>query len=172
MFAPVISPLIARPFREDDVAPVQAMADVDPSYFEMTDGKPAGPDVARELLTDLPPEPGWTLEDKRLFALLYGDEIAGVLDVICNYPVARTWYIGLLYLAPNRRGQGLGRTVLRGVYDWVERNGGNKVRLGVVEPNKRARRLYETEGFTLQEVREPDPTVKRVRRVLVLQRPV
>jgi GNAT superfamily N-acetyltransferase len=167
---PSIPPLVARAFCANDVAAVQALADADPVYFEMATGAPAGPDEARNLMTELPPAPGWTLEDKYLFALVEGDQVVGVLDIIRNYPVAGTWFIGLLYLAPPQRGRGYGRVVLRGVYAWIRRNGGTKVRLGVVEENVRARRLYESEGFALEGVREPDPAVKRVRRTLVLER--
>ena len=48
--------------------------------------------------------------------------------------------------------------------------GGSVIRLGVVEPNEKARHLYATEGFEFEAMREVDPQAKRMRRTLVLRR--
>ena len=48
--------------------------------------------------------------------------------------------------------------------------GSTVMRLGVVEPNAKARHLYATEGFTFETAREADPANKRMRRTLVLRR--
>jgi hypothetical protein len=54
----------------------------------------------------------------------------------------------------------------------VRAQGGTVIRLGVVEPNAKARHLYATEGFVHETTREIDPAAKRMRRTLVLQRPL
>lgn len=170
--APIVAPLIARAVVDGDAGPIQAMFESDPAYFELTQGAPPGPAEVQSLVTALPPDGNRGYEDKFLFILLDGNEVAGVVDLIRDYPAPSIWYLGLIFLVPTQRGRGLGRAVLRGLYSWVAAQGGAALRLGVVEGNERARCLYASEGFVLQATREPDVTVKRVRRVLVLERPV
>jgi hypothetical protein len=52
----------------------------------------------------------------------------------------------------------------------VRAQGGSVIRLGVVEPNIKARHLYATEGFEFEAMREIDVEAKRMRRTLVLRR--
>jgi hypothetical protein len=61
---------------------------------------------------------------------------------------------------------------LHALYDWVRAQGGTVIRLGVAEPNARAHHRYATEGFEFETMREIDPAAKRMRRTLVLRRPV
>ncbi len=168
--APIVAPLVARALIESDAEPIQAMFESDPAYFELTQGAPPGPAELQSLVTALPPDGDRGYEDKFLFILLDGEEVAGVVDLIRDYPTAATWYLGLVFLTPTQRGRGRGRAVLRGLYSWISAQGGTALRLGVVEGNARARWLYASEGFVFQASREPDPTVKRARRVLMLER--
>jgi GNAT superfamily N-acetyltransferase len=170
--APIVAPLVARAVIEGDAGPIQAMFESDPVYFELTQGAPPSPTEVQNLVTALPPDGDRGYEDKFLYVLMDGDDLVGVVDLIRDYPTPSTWYLGLIFLVPALRGKGLGRAVLRGFYDWIAAQGGTALRLGVVEGNQRARWLYASEGFVFQAAREPDLTVKRVRRVLVLERPL
>ncbi len=49
---------------------------------------------------------------------------------------------------PTRRGQGIGRQLLEEVFCFAKTHGYRAVRLGVVDTNPGARRLYERMGFT------------------------
>ncbi len=169
---PIVSPLIARAFEERDTAALHAMFESDPAYFELTQGAPPGPREVDSLITALPPDGERGYEDKFLFVLHDGEAVAGVVDVIRDYPAPATWYLGLIFLVPTQRRKGYGRAVLRGLYTWVAAQGGTALRLGVVEGNASARWLYASEGFVFQAAHEPDLTVKRVRRILVLERRV
>ena len=169
---PIVAPLVARALVESDAGPIQAMFESDPAYFELTLGAPPGPAEVESLVKALPPDGDRGYEDKFLYVLLDGSDVAGVVDLIRDYPMPSIWYLGLIFLVPTQRGKGLGRAVLRGLCTWIAANGGTALRLGVVEGNARARWLYASEGFVFQAAREPDPTVKRARRVLVLERPV
>lgn len=166
----IVAPLSARAYEERDAAALHAMFKSDPAYFELTQGAPPGPAEVETLVTALPPDADRGYEDKFLFILLDGEEVAGVVDLIRDYPTAATWYLGLVFLTPTQRGRGRGRAVLRGLYTWIAAQGGTALRLGVVEGNASARWLYATEGFVFQTAREPDPAVKRARSVLVLER--
>lgn len=57
-----------------------------------------------------------------------------------------TIFIRRLYIAPDRRGRGIGTAVLREVALWAE-SATSSIRLSVLSTNPAARRLYEREGF-------------------------
>ena len=164
---PNIPGFIVRPFEDRDVPPLQTLFDADPEFFQAINGRdiPVG-----EIRAALPL--GRTIEDKFFFAITQGDSIAGMIDIIRGYPEPTTWFLGFLFLAKDARGAGAGRRALHALYDWVRAQGGTALRLGVVEGNTRARWLYATEGFVFKATREPDPAENRMRRTLVLERPV
>ena len=165
--APHIPGLMVRRFEDRDVPPLQALFDLDPEFFHAINGR----DIpVAEIRTALPP--GRAVDDKFFFALVKDDRVAGMIDIIRGYPEPATWFLGFLYLAKDARGKGAGRSALQALYGWVRTQGGSALRLGVVEGNTRARWLYATEGFVYKGVREPDPAVNRVRRTLVLERPL
>jgi len=167
--APHIPGFTVRALSEGDVRELQALFDADPDYFEMAHARPAAMDEVDQIRKALPPEK--TQADKFLHLVIdQRNRIAALTDVIRGFPESHIWYLGFLYLAKSARGQGLGRRMLQALYPWVRANRGTALRLGVVEENAHARHLYATEGFALQVIREPDPTVDRVRRILVLQR--
>lgn len=167
MISPLrIEGLDVRPLEDDDVAPLQALFDEDPEYFEIN-GRPIPVDEIRNALPQ-----GRTREDKFLFALTRDGRIAGMIDVVRGYPEPATWYLGFLFIGKAARGGGAGRRALHGLYAWSNGQGATAMRLGVVEGNDRARHLYATEGFVQVAVREPDLSINRVRRTLVLERPL
>jgi ribosomal protein S18 acetylase RimI-like enzyme len=57
-------------------------------------------------------------------------------------------YLAELYVTPARRGQGLGRELMRAVLREARGRGADTMDIGVDEPDVAARRLYESLGFT------------------------
>ena len=57
-------------------------------------------------------------------------------------------YLAELYVAPARRGQGLGRALMEAVLREARDRGADTMDIGVDEPDLAARRLYESLGFT------------------------
>jgi ribosomal protein S18 acetylase RimI-like enzyme len=64
-------------------------------------------------------------------------------------------YLEELYVAPDRRGHGLGRALLEAAMDEARRAGASHMELGTSVDDKVAIALYESAGFTNRE-REPD----------------
>lgn len=153
-----------RALSEADKPALQAAFDLDHRYFNEINGRFIPLD---EICTHLPP--GNAPDDKFLFAVEQGSEVAGMIDLIRNCPEHATWHLGFLYVIERFRG-GLGRKVLRSLYPWLRSQGAVALRLGVVEPNAPARHLYASEGFVVEGSREADPSIKRMRRTLVLRR--
>lgn len=116
------------------------------SYFLLATGAPAPPDIAEQLLAARPQEA--RPEDKLLIGLFAGSgELVGLMDVIRNYPQLHTWHLGLLLLAPARRGQGLGTAFYRAFERWAAEQGARGVRIGVLESNEKGRSFWQRLGF-------------------------
>ena len=57
-------------------------------------------------------------------------------------------YLAELYVAPARRGRGLGRALMEAALSEARGQGADTMDIGVDEPDLAARRLYESLGFT------------------------
>ena len=134
-----------------DVPAIQALFERDPRYFLMNEGAHPRPTEAAELARELPPNR--TLDHKHL--LVVDDARTGVIEVVEGYPDATTWYLGLIFLAPAARGQGLGGQLLDALAEHIRASGGTTLRLAVAVANIGARRLYNRLGFC--------PIARRVR---------
>jgi RimJ/RimL family protein N-acetyltransferase len=164
MTPPIVAGLTIRPLELSDWAAVQRVFDEDPAFFTEINGRAF---TMEEIGAALPP--GRTIHDKFLFAIEREGRVEGVIDLIRGYPEPHIMHLGLIFLSTRVRG-GTGRRCLRALYDWARAMGATVLRLGVVEPNLKARHLYATEGFEYETTREADPEAKRMRRTLVLRR--
>ena len=129
------------------------------------------PEVAR-LLHDFntefsEPSPGVAVLTERARALLADGEITVLLggegpDGIAELRVRPSIWSGELdahleelYVAPERRGHGIGRALLEAAMDAAREAGATHIDLGTSEDDTAAIALYESAGFTNRE-RRPD----------------
>lgn len=106
------------------------------------------------------PSPGVGVLEERLrsllagettLALLVGEPAVGVALVTLHTNV---WYPGPvalldeLYVAPDRRGQGLGSAMIRLLFDVCRDLGVSAIEIGVDAPDVDAQRFYERHGFS------------------------
>ncbi len=76
-----------------------------------------------------------------------------VIDAISDYPEAGTWVLGLLLVAPEHRGKGLGREIVGKFAAWT---GARRLRLGVQTTNVSGRAFWDRLGFrTIERVMQP-----------------
>ena len=68
-------------------------------------------------------------------------------------------YLAELYVAPGRRGRGLGRALMHAAIDHARRHGADSMDLGTSEDDVAARALYESLGFTNREGRPDGPVM-------------
>jgi GNAT superfamily N-acetyltransferase len=68
-------------------------------------------------------------------------------------------YLEELYVAPAKRGQGLGRAILETAMQEARNAGAVRIELGTSEVDVAARALYESAGFTNLEDGEPGATM-------------
>ena len=140
-------------------------------YAMIVEGEAVSPTAAQEIFQSVPA--GRSLNDKFLYGLLNRKgEIVGILEGMRNYPDETTWWIGLLMLAPEIRGRGLGRKLIQGFFEYVRSEHGQAIMLGVVEDNHGAYRFWEHFGFELVNRTEPRPFGKKIQKVFVLRRGV
>jgi ribosomal protein S18 acetylase RimI-like enzyme len=72
--------------------------------------------------------------------------------VVCqnNWTGERYGYVNNLYVAPLRRGQGLGGELMRQADEWFRSRGVKRVRLTVTSSNAAAAALYGRSGYRVQ----------------------
>jgi ribosomal protein S18 acetylase RimI-like enzyme len=138
-------------------------------YAMLVEGEAVSPSAAQDLFNEAPP--GRSLSDKFLYGVWdRKGNIVGVLEGMRHYPDETTWWIGLLLLAPQARGCGLGRKLVEGFTETVRSEQGGAVMLGVVEDNQAAYRFWLKLGFEPVRQTEPRPFGKKVQTVHVMRR--
>jgi ribosomal protein S18 acetylase RimI-like enzyme len=68
-------------------------------------------------------------------------------------------YLEELYVAPAKRGQGLGRVLLEAAMEHARNEGATHMDVGTSEDDTAARGLYESAGFTNREGRPEGPVM-------------
>jgi ribosomal protein S18 acetylase RimI-like enzyme len=87
-----------------------------------------------------------------------GDDMATLLAVSRDEPVGivaasrdeserNIFNVFSMWVAPERRGEGIGRRLLTEIEAWIVSSGGTAVRLSVTDVAAAARRLYESAGY-------------------------
>lgn len=111
----LLNPLAGTP---EDVRAIQHVLDRAPGYAYRVTGEPPTPTEGDELLSALPPNVGPGA--KHVYGVVAGGRMIGCLDVIRVWPDRGSAHIGLLVLADDHAGQGLGRATFRAVEDLVQ----------------------------------------------------
>ena len=104
------------------------------------------------------------LADGATAALLAGDGPDGIAVLRFRkaiWSAALECYLAELYVAPGRRGAGLGRALMAAAFALARERGADRIELGTSTADVAARALYEKLGFTCRE-RDPDGPVMLV----------
>lgn len=156
---------------EAQVPALQALHERCHVFLELIYGHAPQPEAAAQLLVELPEGKG--LEDKFLFGLYppEGEAMAGVLEVIRDFPERGEWFIGFLMLDPAHREAGVGNRFVEALEEWVRGQGATGLRLIVQEQNPGALRFWQRRGFAVTGTAEHrahgrDHTVLRMRKAL------
>jgi GNAT superfamily N-acetyltransferase len=96
--------------------------------------------------------------DRPTFVADVGGRLVGTLSVDLNlarnrHMRIRRWiYLHSLFVQPGARGRGIARRLVRHALQWAARRGAGGAELGMAADNRRARSLYDSFGFEVQEV--------------------
>jgi ribosomal protein S18 acetylase RimI-like enzyme len=150
--------------RDDDVL-VQRLHERCSDFWELVEGIAPPPGFARELLDEVPP--GGVIDHKHVLGV-FADDLVALLDLYDGYPEPTAWYVSLLVIAPEARGNGLGRELLAYGEAYVHARGGRVLRLIVQEQNSRALAFWIREGFvyeatTTQKIGRPNVVTRLVK---------
>ena len=149
-----------RPVTENDVTPVLALFQTDPEFFSLNDPQPDAACIQRDM-KNLPPR--CTIEQKHYLALWRGGAPQAVLDLVEGYPRERTLYVGLLFLTPELRRQGMGREIMDAVFQAAGDAGMDSVRLACLLNNPIGHAFWHAVGFgDLRQARLLDETAAPV----------
>jgi ribosomal protein S18 acetylase RimI-like enzyme len=102
------------------------------------------------------------IEHDRAAFLLVGNGPDGMAEIRFRPSLmtgALDAYLEELYVAPAKRGRGMGRALLEAAMDTARECGAVHMDLGTSENDFAARRLYESAGFTNREGRTDGPVM-------------
>ncbi|HEV2678022.1 MAG TPA: GNAT family N-acetyltransferase [Aliidongia sp.] len=131
---------------EADAAVLQRLLSRCDDYFEMLEGRPAGPTAALEQLRDAP---GGCLPDDIVHLGILGrdGELLGLIGALRHHCRPDQWYLGFLLLDPAWRGRGVGSTAYWAFQQWAAAQGAQSIVLAVLKDNERAHRFWRSLGF-------------------------
>ena len=132
-----------------DLTAVAALMLACADYTLLVTGEPPTPDEATEFFDAVPPE---CASDAMLKLGVWRQDatdgpLLGLVDICRGYPAPEVWYVGLLLLHPDARGQGAGRAVTAGLVDLAKAAGAARLALSVVEENQAGLRFWQAVGF-------------------------
>ena len=138
-----------RQLVRQDAKHLQKLFESCSDFFLLTDGVLPTSSSAIDEFSDVPT--GKALDDLHIFGLIDGDTDAliGSIIAIRQYPNAETWWIGLMLLAPEYRGKGLGTAFYRAFERWVVGQGGACISLCAIAPNYTGIKFWQHMGFEL-----------------------
>ena len=102
------------------------------------------------------------IEHDHAVFLLVGSGPDGVAEIRFRPSImtgALDAYLEELYVAPEKRGQGMGRALLEASIETAREGGAVHMQLGTSEDDTAARALYESAGFTNREGRPDGPVM-------------
>jgi ribosomal protein S18 acetylase RimI-like enzyme len=135
----------------DAPAVARMLHDFNTEYDDITPGV--------EVLTD---RIAMTLESGEITVVLAGDAPDGFALLrfsTCLTIEGLEAYLAELYVVPARRGEGIGRALMRETLKLCRERGAAWIFLGTSHDDRVARALYESEGFTNREGGETGPVM-------------
>lgn len=161
----------ARRLEPNEAEVLQRLYEQCADYADLVDGHPPSPFAAREEFLAVPE--GKTLQDKFMFGLFDARNIlVGLIEAIRHYPDDQTWWVGLMMLAPQQRGKGVGSEFYRGFEHWVLGHGAQQVMLSVVEENEQGFSFWKKIGFEVTRKTPPKQFANKTHRLYVMRRTV
>jgi len=114
-------------------------------YVRLTEGVDAGPSQVAGFFKGVPP--GSDIAASVKVGLFEAQALLGIADMAFGYPEAGDGYIGLMLLAPQARGKGLGKALLALLEEEARARSTERLFVGIVQANAPARAFWLREGF-------------------------
>jgi GNAT superfamily N-acetyltransferase len=161
----------AKLLKAEDIAMLQILYEQCTEFALLTDGQPPSSTAAHDEFEAVPD--GKTTQDKYILGLFDPqNHLIGMIESLRHYPDNQTWWIGLMMLSPERRGQGLGSEFYQAFENWVAVQSVKQVSLSVVEANELGLQFWKSLGFEVIRKTEPRQFSKKTHAVYVMSRAV
>lgn len=138
---------------EDSVEEIENLCRQNKLYYQYCPPMVTRESILRALYA-LPPN---TMEKDKFYLGFYkGEELIALLDLILNYPKAKTAFIGFFMVARNAQGKGVGTGLIQGIEQGLQEKRFKRIRLCYVKDNPQAKSFWWKNGF-----RELDIEIKQ-----------
>jgi GNAT superfamily N-acetyltransferase len=162
---------LAKLLRPEDAPVLQSLYEQCADFSLLSVGQPFSSTEARDDFDVLPD--GKMAADKYIFGLFDPhSNLIGMIESIRRYPDNQTWWIGLIMLCPNQRGQGLGLNFYQAFEDWVLKQGVKEISLCVIEINELGLKFWKSLGFEVIRKKEPQQLDDKINVTYVMRRVV
>ena len=132
-------------------------------YYILHEGVLPSKKEALEIFSALPP--GKNYEDKFVLGIFKDrNKLIGIIDIVKNFPVDGEWMLGLLFIDPEERGNGLGKLVHEALVQWAVTLGAKSFRIGVIEDNYKGKKFWSNLGYI--KIKEVTNTKKHIVNVM------
>ena len=125
--------------------------------------------AARSFFTNAPP--GSDPARSQRLGLFVQSTLCGVAELAFDYPEPNDGFLGLMLLAPDARGRGLGPALLQEVVARARAAGCPRLLLAVLQENPRARAFWERQGFRPTGIHRFDATTRHILHRLAMRLP-
>ena len=117
-------------------------------YVLLEDGRAPDEATTDSFFNERPPNVG--AADAVHIGMFDADRLLGILGVVFGYPDANDSYIGLLLLAPQARGSGVGGQALAHATALARARGSIRQLVAVLDQNPKGRAFWDREAFALE----------------------
>ena len=152
-----------RELDEADLGDLQALFERCADFYELQDEPQPTTTAARDEWDSVP---DGTPPDHKHILGLYTPGLAGIVELVRDWPRAGTWNIGLLLLEPAARRRRAGTQLVAAVDAWAAGAGAATLRISVVPANEPAMAFWRGLSF------RPVPAVGAHPTAIALERPV
>ena len=129
----------------EDCAEIDALLVRCADFIRLSEGQEPAPGDGRLFLEERPDSAPDV--EKLVLGLYDGPCLIGVMDLLKDYPAPGVWHLGLMLIEPARRRAGIGAALMAALSEWIAGQGGQALRLGVVEQNAAGHRFWARQGF-------------------------
>ncbi|GAA5263757.1 hypothetical protein ACOSOMT5_P0177 [Acidiphilium sp. MT5] len=133
------------PLDETHAPALQSVCEACHEFYCETTGLPPGPRETENFLADVPPH--GDRDQKRVWAIFHQTTLIGIVDCAFGHPAPGDFWIGLLLLHPDWRGQGLGGDIVQALVAYSRHHAAPQIGIAVKADYRAAQIFWRGHGF-------------------------
>jgi RimJ/RimL family protein N-acetyltransferase len=130
----------------EELTALQELLNNVPDYTRRCRAEEQGACTPAELMQQIPE--GVAPEQKKLYGIFFNHRMIGCLDLVKGYPDAKTAFVGILLIAEDVQGAGLGSEAFKECEKMIRSEEGfDRIRIGVMRTNDFVQNFWRKMGF-------------------------